>query len=112
VTQFSDSVTLGPEIVDDTCAGPACRACSREPAPSRAGPWRGRVHVKARTTTGARIEFADGSYLLESQSERFVFNFTEPHSVLGGTTQAKGTLYDQNGATPTVEFHRFRLSCA
>ena len=47
--------------------------------------------------TQIRIEFPDGSYLLESQREGLVFNATEPLFTVGGTTHAKGTLYDANG---------------
>jgi len=56
-------------------------------------------------------------------------NFTEPHSTVGATTQARGTLYDISGTiigyetvhasfhvsmvdgAPVIEFHRFRLGC-
>jgi hypothetical protein len=63
----------------------------------KANPHRGCPYLAATKRGQWRIDFGDGSYLLESQRERFVFNFTEPHSTLGGTTQSKATLYDADG---------------
>ena len=131
VTPISDSFEFGPDLVDDTCAGPGVVGTI-----TGTGTTRGRMvetdgqfHLAVTIRTQARIEFANGSYLLESQREGLVVNSTEPHFTVGGTAHAKGTLYDANGTVigyetvhashrvtmidghVAVDFDKFRLSC-
>jgi hypothetical protein len=109
VTPISDSFEFGPVLGDDTsCAGPGFVGTLRGTgtATGHMVETDGHFHLDLTIRTQVRIEFPDGSYVLESQREGLVFNATEPHFTVGGTTHAKGTLYDANG---TVRVSRPRV---
>jgi hypothetical protein len=131
VTPIAESIELGPALVGETCAGPGVVGTLTGTATARGRMVEtdGRFHLALTTSYEFRVDFADGSYLVESQRERFVLNSSEPRFTLGGTTQAKGTLHAADGTIigdetvhasfrvtvvdgqAAVDFHKFRLSC-
>ena len=117
IERFTDPpVSVGPELVDDTCAGPGIQGVLTGTFTS-SGQVLDTTHTRhfvGTTTFVYRVDFADGSYLLASQHEPFTFNQNRLNDQLnfGGTLLERGTLYDASGTVLGHEmFHaRFRTN--
>ena len=98
-----DEVTMtspvGPDPVDDTCAGPGVVGIltGTETLTGRTVETETGFHFAGSLTLAYRIDFPDGSYVISSQIERLTFSGNDGHATFGGTLLDKGTLYDVNG---------------
>ena len=115
IEDFSITFSEGPIEVNDTCAGEEVVGTL-----TGSGILSGRIvettstgHHIGNITFDYRVDFADGSYLLASQSERIRFNESPARSqfTFGGVLLEKGTIYDATGQVTGHEMfhHRFRL---
>ena len=99
VEDISITSPVGPDAVDDTCAGPGVVGIltGTETLSGRTVETETGFHFSGSLTLVYRVDFADGSYVLSSQIERLTFSGSDGHEVFGGTLLDKGTLYDANG---------------
>ena len=131
VDEISVTSPVGPDPVDDTCAGPGVVGIltGTETLTGRTVETDTGFHFAGSITLAYRVDFPDGSYLVASQREPLTFNGTDGHATFGGSLLEKGTLYDANGTvighervnarfrttivdgTAVVEFDEPRLTC-
>lgn len=131
VDEISVTSPVGPDPVDDTCAGPGVVGIltGTETLTGRTVETDTGFHFAGSLTLAYRVDFPDGSYLVASQREPLTFNGTDGHATFGGSLLEKGTLYDANGTvighervnarfrttivdgTAVVEFDEPRLTC-
>ena len=99
VEDISITSPVGPDAVDDTCAGPGVVGIltGTDTLTGRTVETETGFHFAGSLTLVYRIDLPDGSYVVGSQIERLTFSGTDGHEVFGGTLLDKGTLYDANG---------------
>lgn len=116
IDRFSVTFPVGPEPIDDTCAGAGVVGIA-----TGTGTISGQTvetdtgfHFSGTQTIVFRADFPDGSYLAASQREPLTFNENPltGHVTFGGTLLERGTLYDADGTVIAHEiFHaRFRAT--
>lgn len=116
IDRFSESFTIEPAEVDDTCAGQGVVGVL-----SGTGTFAGQQvttdngdHFRATIALFTRVDFPDGRYLVAEQYEHIGSNSNSAvgTGTFGGTLQEKGTLYDAGGSVVGHEmFHaRFRTT--
>jgi hypothetical protein len=88
-----------PFVVNDTCAGPGVLGIltGTDTLAGRTVETDTGFHFAGSLTLVYRIELADGSYVVGSQTERLTFAGTDTHTTFGGALLDKGTLYDADG---------------
>ena len=96
VEGISITSPVGPDAVDDTCAGPGVVGILTGTATlsGRTVETETGFHFAGSLALVYRIDLPDGSYVVGSQIERLTFSGTDGHDVFGGTLLDKGTLYD------------------
>ena len=98
VDEVSITSSVGPDAVDDTCAGLGVvgMLTGTETLTGRTVETETGYHFVGSRTLAYRVDFPDGSYLVASQREPLTFNATDGNATFGGTLLEKGTLYDAN----------------
>ena len=97
--EVSITSPVGPDPVDDTCAGPGVVGIltGTETLSGRTVETDTGFHFAGSLTLAYRVDFPDGSYVISSQIERLTFSGNDGDATFGGTLLDKGTLYDVNG---------------
>ena len=99
VGEVSVTSAIGPDAVDDTCAGIGVVGILTGTATltGRTVETDTGFHFVGSLRLAYRVDFPDGSYLVASQRERRTFNGTNGNATFGGTLLEQGTLHDANG---------------
>jgi hypothetical protein len=101
IERFTASTPVGPDLVDDTCAGAGVVGVltGTDTIDGQLVTTSTGQHFTGTDTLVTRVDFPDGSYILGFQQSPLSFTVTQADRVVtfGHTLEERGTVYDANG---------------